>query len=341
MRRVVVTGIGLITPLGNDTASTWDGLVAGRSGIGYVTNFDASMYEFPIAGEVRGFEPERFVDAKLLRRIDRSSALALAATRLAVDDSQLDVSSLPPDSIGCVLGTGMGGAHLLIENQRLFDEKGPRRVSPFMVTSMLPDTATGLVAITLGVRGPNFAITAACATGGAALGECAEVIARGDADVMIGGGFEALRARLHAGESLAALVAASGTRLITSGLQPWSRWVTPVGLPKRFDTLFFVARTPVGQTPEVDAGETTTLAWVNPPAALEMREKGEFPMEFATISTVESLRPFATTQALLDHAAAQTRLPAIHPRMKVDAEGRVRGVVLPGQPGYEQAHHAD
>ena len=200
MRRVVVTGIGLITPLGNDTASTWDGLVAGRSGIGYVTNFDASMYEFPIAGEVRGFEPERFVDAKLLRRIDRSSALALAATRLAVDDSQLDVSSLPPDSIGCVLGTGMGGAHLLIENQRLFDEKGPRRVSPFMVTSMLPDTATGLVAITLGVRGPNFAITAACATGGAALGECAEVIARGDADVMIGGGFEApLRPIYYAG----------------------------------------------------------------------------------------------------------------------------------------------
>ena len=157
----------------------------------------------------------------------------------------------------------------------------------------------------------------------------------------VGAGFEALRARLHAGESLATLVAASGTRLITSGLQPWSRWVTPVGLPKRFDTLFFVARTPVGQVPEVDAGETTTLAWVNPPTALEMREKGEFPMEFATVSTVESLRPFATAQALLDHAAAQTRLPAIHPRMKVDAEGRMRGVLLPGQAGYDQAHGAD
>ena len=171
--------------------------------------------------------------------------------------------------------------------------------------------------------------------------ECGLWLGAPDHHAPADGGFEALRARLHAGESLATLVAASGTRLITSGLQPWSRWVTPVGLPKRFDTLFFVARTPVGQVPEVDAGETTTLAWVNPPAALEMREKGEFPMEFATVSTVESLRPFATTQALLDHAAAQTRLPAIHPRMKVDAEGRVRGVVLPGQPGYEQAHHAD
>jgi len=171
--------------------------------------------------------------------------------------------------------------------------------------------------------------------------ECGLWLGAPDHHAPADGGFEALRARLHAGEPLATLVAASGTRLITSGLQPWSRWVTPVGLPKRFDTLFFVARTPVGQTPEVDAGETTTLAWVNPPAALEMREKGEFPMEFATVSTVESLRPFATTQALLDHAAAQTRLPAIHPRLRIDAEGRMRGVLLPGQPGYEQAHGAD
>ena len=200
MRRVVVTGIGLITPLGLDTTSTWEGMLAGRSGVGYLTCFDASAYEFPIAGEVKGFQPEQYVEAKLLRRIDRSTALALAATRLAVADAHLDVAALPPESIGCVLGTGIGGAHLMIENQQLLDEKGPRRVSPFMITSMLPDTATGLVAITLGVRGANFAITAACATGGAALGECAEIVARGDAEVMIGGGFEApLRPVYYAG----------------------------------------------------------------------------------------------------------------------------------------------
>lgn len=153
-------------------------------------------------------------------------------------------------------------------------------------------------------------------------------------------GWAPLRARLHAGETLAALVADAGGPLATSCLQPWSHWVTPVGLPKRFDTLFFVARAPAGQVPEVDAGETTTLAWVHPPAALAALARGEFPMEFATISTVESLRPFHSVATLLAHAAAQTRLPPLHPRLQLDAEGRMAGVLLPGQPGYEQAHGA-
>lgn len=151
-------------------------------------------------------------------------------------------------------------------------------------------------------------------------------------------GWARLRARLNAGETLAALAAEAGGRLATSALQPWARWVTPAGIPKRFDTLFLVARAPSGQVPEVDAGETTTLAWVNPPAALAAHGRGEFHMEFATIATVRSLQPFAGTDALLAHAAAQTHLPPVHPRMRVDAEGRVTGVLLPGQPGYEQAH---
>jgi 8-oxo-dGTP pyrophosphatase MutT (NUDIX family) len=153
-------------------------------------------------------------------------------------------------------------------------------------------------------------------------------------------GWAPLRARLQAGETLAALVAEAGGPLATSCLQPWSHWVTPVGLPKRFDTLFFVARAPAGQVPEVDAGETTTLAWVHPPAALDALARGEFPMEFATVSTVESLRPFASTADLLAHAAAQTRLPALHPRLKLDAAGQIAGVLLPGQAGYELAHGA-
>ena len=191
MRRVAVTGLGLITPLGNDTASTWDGLVAGRSGIGRITTFDTTDYECSIAGEVKGFEPEAFVDAKLLRRIDRSSALAIAACKQALGDAGLDLEGIEPEQVGILLGTGIGGAHLIVENQRVLDERGPRRVSPFLITSMLPDTATGLVAIALGARGPNMAITAACATGGAAVGEAAEIIERGDARVMIAGGFEA------------------------------------------------------------------------------------------------------------------------------------------------------
>ncbi|MES2716626.1 MAG: NUDIX hydrolase [Pseudomonadota bacterium] len=152
-----------------------------------------------------------------------------------------------------------------------------------------------------------------------------------------GAGWAALRARLHAGETLAALVRDAGGPLATSCLQPWSRWVTPVGLPKRFDTLFLVARAPAGQVPEVDAGETTTLAWVQPAGALEARARGEFQMEFATVATVESLRPFDRAAALLAHAAAQTALPTIHPRVTFGDGGRISGVLLPGQPGYDQA----
>jgi 3-oxoacyl-[acyl-carrier-protein] synthase II len=189
-----------LTPLGNDLQSTWDGLVAGRSGIGLITNFDASAYEHPIAGELKGFVPEDHVEAKLLRRIDRSSALALAAAQAAVTDAGLDVRAEPEGTVGVLLGTGIGGAHLIVENQQVLGEKGPRRVSPFLITSMLPDTATGLVAIALGADGANFAVTAACATGGAALGEAGEIIARGDAEVMIAGGFEApLRPIFYAG----------------------------------------------------------------------------------------------------------------------------------------------
>ena len=153
-------------------------------------------------------------------------------------------------------------------------------------------------------------------------------------------GWAALRDRLQAGSSLAALVADAGGPLATSTLQPWSHWVTPAGLPKRFDTLFFVARAPAGQVPAVDAGETTTLAWVHPPAALAAMARGQFPMEFATISTVESLRPFTTAAELLAHAAAQTSLPPLHPRLRLDAQGRMAGVLLPGQAGYDQAHRA-
>ena len=152
-------------------------------------------------------------------------------------------------------------------------------------------------------------------------------------------GWAGLRARLHGGASMASLAADNGLRLGTAALQPWSHWVTPVGLPKRFDTLFFVAEAPPGQHPEVDAGETTALAWVHPPLALAEQAEGRFQMEFATLRTVESLLPFAQAgvAALLAHAAAQTSLPPLHPRLQRDAEGRIVGVLLPGQAGYDEA----
>ena len=151
-----------------------------------------------------------------------------------------------------------------------------------------------------------------------------------------------LRARLHSGQSLGELASQAGLRLATSGLQPWSHWVTPVGLPKRFDTLFFVCAAPPGQTPEVDAGETTGLAWVHPPQALAACKRGEFTMEFATLRTMESLLPFSTgatsgVAPLLAFAAAQTSLPPLHPRLQRDADGHIVGILLPGQAGYDAA----
>lgn len=199
-RRVVVTGLGLLTPLGLDAESTWEGLIEGRSGIGPITAFDTSDFDRPIAGELRGFEPKQYVGAKLLRRVERSSVLAIAASKQAVQDAQLDLERQTPGSVGIVLGTGIGGAYLLIESQQIMEQRGVRRVSPFLIPNALPDSASGLVAIALGAGGPNMAVTAACATGGAAVGEAAELIRRGAADVIIAGGFEApLRPLYYAG----------------------------------------------------------------------------------------------------------------------------------------------
>ncbi len=149
--------------------------------------------------------------------------------------------------------------------------------------------------------------------------------------------WSSLRARADAGETLGSLALHAGVTLATSTLQPWSHWVTPLGLHKRFDTLFFVAPAPPDQVPEVDAGETTTLAWVQPQAALAAHGDGAFPMEFATVRTVESLQPYTSGAALLADAASRRHLPPLHPRLRVDATGQVLGVLLPGQPGYDEA----
>lgn len=154
----------------------------------------------------------------------------------------------------------------------------------------------------------------------------------------VGEALRGLRARLHGGEPLAALARETGWPLCTSVLRPWSHWVTPLGLPKRFDTLFFVAEAPPAQQPSVDEGETTTLAWVHPPAALAAHARGEFQMEFATVRTVESLAPFAAQRAaaLCAHAAGQRHLPPLHPRIQVGEDGQRVAILLPGQRGYDE-----
>ena len=172
----------------------------------------------------------------------------------------------------------------------------------------------------------------------AALRECFE-----ECGLWLGASAEAalrwadLRAQLNAGEPMAVLAQRHCLPLATSTLQPWSHWVTPFGIPKRFDTLFFVAPAPPGQTPEVDAGETTALEWVQPAAALTAHAGGTFQMEFATVRTVESLLPYACLTEVLAEARSRTALPPLHPRLLRDARGRMKGVLLPGQPGYDEA----
>ncbi len=189
--RVVVTGLGCISPLGLDWAETWQALLAGKSGVGPITQFDASGFETRIAAEVKGFDAAALFGGREARRMDRFTQFALAASLEAVKDAGLNISDSNRDRIGAVIGTGIGGVHTLVENLKVLQERGPARVSPFLVPMMLADSAAGMVAIQLGLRGPNMAVVTACATGSNAIGEAAEVIRRGAADVVLAGGAEA------------------------------------------------------------------------------------------------------------------------------------------------------
>ena len=191
MRRVVVTGLGAVTPLGNDLPTTWQSLVCGKSGIRPITLFDTSAFPGAIAGEVRGFDPETVLPARDVKHIDRYVQFALAATVEALQDAGLDEGRPLGPEAGVVFGSGAGGYNLVDEGYRTMAEKGPRRISPFFLTNILPDAATGHIAIRSGAMGPNMAVISACATGAGAVGEAAEIIRRGDADVMIAGGAEA------------------------------------------------------------------------------------------------------------------------------------------------------
>jgi 3-oxoacyl-[acyl-carrier-protein] synthase II len=187
--RVVVTGMGALSPLGNDARSTWQGVREGRSGIGPITVFDASAMASRIGGEVRGFDAAEVLGRKEARRSSRAAHLAIQASREAVSDAGLDVAA-EGDDIGVLIGSGIGGIEWLESNIIALDHHGPRRVSPFTVPSMITDMPAGMVAIDLGARGPNYAVVSACATGSHAIGEAAEWIRRGDAVAVIAGGTE-------------------------------------------------------------------------------------------------------------------------------------------------------
>ncbi len=192
-RRVVVTGMGAVTALGNDVAATWDGLVAGRSGIRRIESFDPSRVGSQMAGEVRDLDASHVLPRKELRRTDRYIAFGLVVAREAMDQAQLParLEGDLAERTGVILGTGLGGIGTLIEGFSTNALRGPDRISPFLIPMGIPNVGSGQVAISFGMTGPNYTTVSACATGGHALGESSEIIRRGDADVMIAGGAEA------------------------------------------------------------------------------------------------------------------------------------------------------
>jgi 3-oxoacyl-[acyl-carrier-protein] synthase II len=189
MRRVVVTGLGAVTPLGLDAPSTWEAAVAGRSGVDWIRSFDASDFPVRIASEVKGFEPEAVVGPKDARRLERNVILAVAAAREAWADA--GVEGIDPARAGILVGSAIGGVVGILEQDEVRRERGHNRVSPWFLPNVLVDSASGQIAIDLGLRGPNYAPVSACATGSHAVGEGAETIRRGDADVVVAGGTEA------------------------------------------------------------------------------------------------------------------------------------------------------
>jgi len=189
--RIVITGLGCISPLGNDVPSTWAAALAGQSGAGPITLFDASEHETRFAAEVKGFDPGERFGRKEARRMDRYTQFAIGATQEALAQAGLQITEGNRQRVGAFIGTGIGGIGTLLAEAEVYRTRGPRRVSPFLVPMMLPDAAGGQVAITFGMRGPNLGLSSACATGTNAIGEAAEVIRRGAADVMVAGGAEA------------------------------------------------------------------------------------------------------------------------------------------------------
>ncbi|HYO12288.1 MAG TPA: beta-ketoacyl-ACP synthase II [Thermoanaerobaculia bacterium] len=191
-RRVALTGVGLVSPLGVGTAENWRALVEGRSGIGPITRFDASVYPSRIAGEVKGFDPLDYVDKKDVKKSDTFILYALAATRFALEDAGLTIDDSNGDRVGVVIGSGIGGLPLIESMHRILLEKGPDRVSPFFIPGLIVNMASGQVSIHYGARGPNTAPATACTTGAHAIGDAYRFIQHGDADAMIAGGAEAV-----------------------------------------------------------------------------------------------------------------------------------------------------
>ena len=191
-RRVVITGVGAVTPLGNTAEEFWAGLLEGRSGIGPITRFDATDFPTRIAGELKGFDPLKYIDRKDDRKFDPFLKYAVACAIMAVEDAALKTDSVDPTRFGVLVGSGIGGLETLLGNYEVLRTKGPDRVSPFFIPMLIVNMASGVISMRLGAKGPNSSVVTACATGNHAIGDATKIIERGDADIMIAGGSEAI-----------------------------------------------------------------------------------------------------------------------------------------------------
>ena len=191
-RRVVVTGVGMITPLGIGVEKSWKNLLAGESGIRRITHFDSSQFPTQIAGEVEGFNPEDYIQIKEIKKMDRFIQFSIAATQLALDDSGLKITESNAEKIGVIVGSGIGGLSSIEQFHSVLLEKGPRKLTPFFIPMLIINLASGQISIKFGAKGPNSAVATACATGSHAIGDAFRIIQRGDADAMIAGGAEAV-----------------------------------------------------------------------------------------------------------------------------------------------------
>ena len=190
MRRVVITGVGLVTPLGIGNDVTWNGLLEGRSGIGPITKFDASDYASRIAGEVKDFQPADYIEPKEVKKMDVFIQYAMAAARLAVEDSDLSIPEAEAERVGVLIGSGIGGLGIIEEMHKVLLDRGPRRITPFFIPALIVNLAAGQVSIAYGAKGPNSAVSTACSTGTHAIGDAFRLVQRGEADAMICGGAE-------------------------------------------------------------------------------------------------------------------------------------------------------
>ena len=191
-RRVVITGVGAVTPVGNTAEEFWQGVLEGRSGIGPITRFDATGFDTRIAGELKGFDPLTYIDKKDDRKFDPFLKYAVACAVMAVEDAALKTDRVDATRFGVLVGSGIGGLETLLANYEALRTKGPDRVSPFLIPMLIVNMASGVISMRMGAKGPNSAVVTACATGNHAIGDAAKIIERGDADVMIAGGAEAI-----------------------------------------------------------------------------------------------------------------------------------------------------